>query len=285
MNQLFERTIADLEKVHPELLTGEGLSKLLLSCMGRNSKTRVESWIKYKEVLFPGVYCGLIGLEADPIYMEMGQRFMADPKGWISDDAPDGVKEGAEWYQGLSSLFQGSKSSGMSQAMAEIFFYHTIRDNVQNLQKSKGISSIKGKKTIELLNGSVEVYDFCDQLELVGDDEILMAQDARKVVDLFLTQMIQSNNYEYFDVTDENNQKETTIGAIFDYCQRHILEANIYTDCIKWIASPNGGWQSDGDTEHDPIKDPSTISLCLQTEDDSKSFEANHIDKSRFPWK
>ena len=47
MNQLFERTIADLEKVHPELLTGEGLSKLLLSCMGRNSKTRAESWIKY----------------------------------------------------------------------------------------------------------------------------------------------------------------------------------------------------------------------------------------------
>ncbi len=279
--QIFDQTITDLEKVHPELLTGEGLSKLLWSCMGKSlsSKTKSNKFIEYKEVLFPAVYYGLLGLEADPLFLEFGQRFMADPKGWTLD-APEGVKQGAEYYHNLSTVFQKS-GNDMSTAMADMFFYHSIRDNIQELQKNKGISCIKGKRLIELLNGSIEVHDFCDQLELVGNDAELMEQDARKIVNLFLSEMTQTNNYEY----EDEEQKTVSIGEIFECCQTRIIEAGIYTECINWVKSSDGfGWVSNGVTEHDPVKDPTKITLHIETEDDTKSFHAIHVDKSRFPW-
>ena len=86
-------------------------------------------------------------------------------------------------------------------------------------------------------------------------------------------------------VVHEDEEQTVSIGEIFECCQTRILEANIYIDCTNWVKASDGfGWVSNGVTDHDPVKDPTEITLYIETEDDTKSFRAVHVDKSRFPW-
>jgi hypothetical protein len=155
--------------------------------------------------------------------------------------------------------------------------YHVIRDNIQELQRKNQISSIIGMKTVELLNGSCEIHDFCDQLDLLESDEEIQAQDAKKICYLLLEQVSTSGMYRCF--RDTGSIEPIEFGEIYN-ATIDPQEASIYTETHQWEPCDQGGWVSVGDSGHDPIKDPTEILFHVNSE----SFVLIHKDKTRSPW-
>lgn len=270
----FSAAIDILKQQDPAILTTRGLSGLLFDV--RATLAPKMSISKNRSLQLDRTILEMLaGMEPDPVNKEILTRIMADPKGWVLGASED-VQKGAAWMAGLGQFISPS-------GLEDVMLYHTIRDNVAELQESLVLGSCVGTKTVRVLTGSCSVYSFDDQLTQTPEDAALKKADASKVIRLFLEEVIASGLYEMSEEVDEIG-KPCEIGAVYQ-AGLSAVDAVVRSEAYEWEKKSDGhGWSS-GRCDRDPVIDADTISLYItDNEDNTRSFIASHKDLSRFPW-
>ncbi|MCC5633495.1 hypothetical protein LC613_39210 [Nostoc sphaeroides CHAB 2801] len=125
--------VLQLLQDNPNLFTTQGLSALLEDCICLKYPERHK--FTYPSLLNQQVYLSLANLgNGSSEDEEIVRRILSDPKGWCMD-APAEVNVGAKFYD-MGKMF-GPRFG------IDLFLYHTVRDNIQELQKRLGISGVR----------------------------------------------------------------------------------------------------------------------------------------------
>jgi hypothetical protein len=198
----------------------------------------------------------------------MLNRIMADPKGWALD-APQAIQDGAEFYSRLAKMFN-------TNAMTGIFTYHSIRGNIQAIQRALNISGVV-EKNISIRDRLFSYPEHYDQLDLLESDRRRLRNAAPKVVNFFLEVISIKPKFDLFIETDDDE----LIPVDTFNAPNELLAAEIYTDSYEWEKAAEGHWTGRSVKKLHPDK----IKLNLQLGDDEwLYYVAEHPDKSRFPW-
>ncbi|BDA71788.1 hypothetical protein all7033 [Calothrix sp. PCC 7716] len=265
MNNYFETAMKFIEVENPNIYTTTGLSRLLLDCRMASSIKNADSF-KHQSARDRRIRMMLAGIEPENINLEMLSRVMSDPSGWAIDADTD-VQEGAKFYEGMSKIFNADK-------MVEMTLYHSIRDNIQELQKLKNISCIQ-EREIEIRGQKLEYQDREDQLTMLDSDYIILESNVSPIVSYYLQV---TSGYNIFRTWDNDNETPVTINEV-KLITSTAKYAWVYPESIEW----------EGDVGHYVHKDdPDKITLSTYFEWDGACeergvyFVAYHPDRSRF---
>lgn len=257
-----------LLKDNPDLFSTEGLSTLLMDCVNRSTKPER---VKNHLILDDAVYDSLSSIFDGIQDKEIMRRIMSDPKGWTLD-APEEVKDGAEYYAKLGKIIS-------AKDLTDMFTYHVIRDNIQSIQKELNISGII-ERHLSICDRILSFHISCSQLSLIETDRVILSQEIPKVVDFFLDVTKLDDQYE-LSIDDEegnphpcNDSKVCEIAGI-------AIDASVASESNEWTKVGNEMWNG----KHANRLHPDRITLYLGlTDDETEIIEANHIDKTRKPW-
>ncbi|MBE9036033.1 hypothetical protein [aff. Roholtiella sp. LEGE 12411] len=257
---------------NPNLFSTEGLSSLLQDCLRLRYPKRHK--FIYPSLLDRQVYLALAGLgNGDAEDEEIVHRIMADPKGWCLD-ADDEVHEGAKFYDKMGKMF-GSNFG------ADLFIYHSIRDNIQELQQRLGISGVK-TKNISVRDRLFSYPTVDDQLITLESDRIILKQAVPEIIKYFVSLVQMQPAYELSLVSEDEQKIPTSVATVEGYAPM-TFSADIYAESCSWEKSGDNCWQGKSTFR----KDPDKIRLFLHLDHNDQEFicfEAVHPDKNRFPW-
>lgn len=257
---------------NPNLFTTEGLSALLEDCIRLKYPERHK--FTYPSLLDQQVYLSLANLgNGSSEDEEIIRRILSDPKGWCLD-APAEVKEGAKFYDNMGKMFGPHFET-------DLFLYHTVRDNIQQLQKNLGISGVR------VINISVRDRLFSyptveDQLITLDEDRLTLQQAVPEIIKYFVSLVQMQPAYKLFLVDREEQKTSVSVTAVKNAASNVVI-AEIYTESYNWELTGANCWRGKSVERLDPDE----IRLTLHLDWDENKFiffEAQHPDLSRFPW-
>ncbi|YAF98980.1 MAG: hypothetical protein AB3A66_28710 (plasmid) [Nodularia sp. CChRGM 3473] len=257
---------------NPELFTTEGLSSLLEDCIWLGYPKRRHTFT-YPSLLDRSVYLALAELGDGDEDEEIINRIMTDPKGWCFD-APETVQEGAQFYDSMGKMF-GTNFG------ADLFLYHRVRDNIQELQKSLGISGVS-QKNISIRDRLFSYPVVEDQLFTLESDRLALQNAVPEIIKYFVSLVQISPAYNLF-LVDEDERKISAAVAKVEEATARAVRAEIYTESHDWTQTGANCWQGN----HAYKIDPDEIHLCLHLdweENEFIFFDALHPDPTRWPW-
>lgn len=190
------------------------------------------------------------------------RRFLADPTGWTEGQG-EGMKSGAEWYSGMSRMFN-------PEGVAQMMHYHIIRSNIQEHQQEHGISAKTGTEAKRLFGQEVEIYSFADQLAFLPEDLPLIRENAQKLVQLVLDVMpTHIHNYNCFHNLD-GDEKEWCKAQLSDIeeLRDRIVECSLHSEAYDLEPIPgNPGLYKRVNCDRDSNDEPDLITFGLGLDD------------------
>lgn len=251
------------------LFTTEGLSALLEDCICLKYPSHHK--FTYPSLLNRDVYLALAELgNGSTQDEEMIRRIMADPKGWCID-APADIQQGAKFYDRLDKMFDADFSK-------DLFVYHCVRDNIQQIQQNLGISGVT-QRHISIRDHLFSYPAPEDQLILLECDRVTLQNAVPGVIKYFLELVQMSPTYNLFFV-DENENKIPTTVALVEDAAASAVKAEIYSESYNWKPTNTNCWEG----KPAPQLHPDEIHLILYLDWDENKFmffDAHHPDISR----
>ena len=257
---------------NPNLFTTQGLSSLLHDCIRLKYPERHK--FTYPSLLNQQVYLSLANLgNGSSEDEEILRRILSDPKGWCMD-APAEVNVGGKFYDNMGKMF-GPRFG------TDLFLYHTVRDNIQELQKRLDISGVRTR------NISVRVRLFSyptleEQLITLDEDRTTLAQAVPEIIKYFVSLAQIPPEYRLF-LVDEKKQKIPTSVSTVENAASSAAIAEISTESFDRQLTGANCWRDKSVERVDPDKIRLTLHLDWD-ENEFIFFEAQHPDLSRFPW-
>jgi hypothetical protein len=256
---------------NPNLFTTEGLSALLEDCIRLKYPERHK--FTYPSLLNQQVYLSLANLgDVSNEDEEILRRILSDPKGWCLD-APAEVKEGAKFYD-MGKMF-GPRFG------TDLFLYHTVRDNIQQLQKSLGISGVR-MRNISVRDRLFSYPTVEDQLITLDEDRVTLQQAVPEIINYFISLVQMQPAYRLFLVDEKEQKTSVSVTAVENAASKTVI-AEVYTESYNWELAGANCWRGKSVERLDPDK----IRLALHLDWDENEFifvEAQHPDLRRFPW-
>lgn len=281
---LFWRAIARVEQEFPSLWTPEGLEQLLADCRHQGVDWS-RGLVKIQCIKDPFVYFGLAGLEPDSA--QSLRRMAADPTGWAIASKSEKVIESAKHAAAMGQILG-------AEGLSTIMIYHEIRDNIQEVQQSRGISSLCRRKKTVFFGFEVESLDHDWQLFVQPDDLPVLREGAIKVFNLFAeVAPFRVADYEILEDVSDGRDAElvsTTLDTILSLRNRVVL-CSIYTSCHDWVPIQGGHYRGVS-CDRDPDITPDTIELSIGLDEliagdgsatSYRSFRLDHKYQGRVP--
>lgn len=257
---------------NPSLFSTGGLSSLLQDCL-RLRYPKHHKFI-YPSLLDRQVYLELAGLaKGDAKDDEIIHRIMTDPKGWCLD-AGASVHEGARFYDSMGKMF-GPKFG------TDLFLYHRIRDNIQDLQKNLGISGVS-QRNISIRDRLFSYPTVEDQLLTLESDRIILEKAVPEIIQFFVSLVEMPPAYNLFLVNKDDSNIKASVTTVESYAPKTVT-ADIYAESCNWEKSEQNYWRGKSTFR----KDPDEINLYLHLdyqENEIIYLKAVYPDLSRFPW-
>ncbi|MBG1262255.1 hypothetical protein F8S20_25795 [Nostoc sp. BAE] len=265
---------------NPNLFTTEGLSALLEDCICLKYPKRHK--FTYPSLLDQQVYLSLANLgNGSSEDEEIIRRILSDPKGWCLD-APAEVKEGAKFYDNMGKMFGPGFGT-------DLFLYHTVRDNIQQLQKRLGISGVRTRNiSVRVRPGRCRRHRLFsyptveDQLITLDEDRVTLQQAVPEIIKYFASLVQMQPAYKLF-LVDEKEQKTSVSVTTVENAASKTVIADIYTESYNWELTGANCWRGKSVERLDPDEIRLTLHLDWD-ENEFIFFEAQHPDMSRFPW-
>lgn len=256
---------------NPNLFTTEGLSALLEDCIRLKYPKRHK--FTYPSLLNQQVYLSLANLgNGSSEDKEIIRRILSDPKGWCMD-APAEVKEGAKFYD-MGKMFAPGFGT-------DLFLYHTVRDNIQQLQKRLGISGVR-TRNISVRDRLFSYPTVEDQLITLDEDRVTLQQAVPEIIKYFASLVQMQPAYKLFLVDQEEQKIPTSVTTVENAASKTVI-AEIYTESYNWELTGANCWRGKSIERLDPDEIRLTLHLDWD-ENEFIFFEAQHSDLSRFPW-
>ncbi|MFW9257681.1 hypothetical protein [Nostoc sp. CALU 546] len=257
---------------NPNLFTTEGLSALLEDCIRLKYPKRHK--FTYPSLLNQQVYLSLANLgDGSSEDEEILRRILSDPKGWCLD-APAEVKKGAKFYDNMGKMFGPHFGT-------DLFLYHTVRDNIQQLQKRLGISGVR-TRNISVRDRLFSYPTVEDQLITLDKDRVTLQQAVPEIIKYFASLVQMQPAYNLFLVDEKEQKNSASVTAVENAASKTVI-AEVYTESYNWELTGANCWRGKSIERLDPDK----IRLALHLDWDENEFiffEAQHPDLSRFPW-
>ncbi|MCC5664873.1 hypothetical protein LC653_13325 [Nostoc sp. CHAB 5784] len=262
---------------NPGLFTTEGLSSLLQDCIHLRYPERHK--FTYPSLLNQQVYLSLANLgNGSSEDEEIIRRILSDPKGWCID-APADVQQGAKFYDNMGKMF-GPRFG------TDLFLYHSIRDNIQELQKSLGISGVRTRNISVRVRPwrwrSHRLFSYPtveDQLVTLESDRVTLQQAVPEVVNYFISLVQIQLAYRLFLVDKKEQKTPASISAVENAASRAVI-AEIYTESFDWELTGINCWRGKSVERLDPDKIRLTLHLDWD-ENEFIFFDAHHPDPKR----
>lgn len=261
---VFER----LEHDNPRLFTTEGLSILLQDCLELTNPQQNYQFT-YPSLLDRHIYLFLAGF-GNASEREVVEYIVADQR----LQSPLAVQVGAQLYNNLDEIVGAGFAT-------KLLIYGTVRENVQQLQKSLGISGVS-QRCVSIRDRLFSYSALVEELVLLESDRILLQSAAPKLIEYF-TELVQIEPAYRLFLEDSEEQKIPTSFTALEVAADKAVMAEIYTECFRWQQVDNCSWRGEPTSKQDPDK----INLVLHLdwkEEEFLFFEGHHQDKSRFPW-
>ncbi|MBC6434197.1 hypothetical protein FM036_27685 [Nostoc sp. HG1] len=256
---------------NPDLFTTQGLSSLLHDCIRLKYPERHK--FTYPSLLNQQVYLSLANLgNGSSEDEEIVRRILSDPKGWCMD-APAEVKEGAKFYD-MGKMFAPRFGTNL-------FLYHTVRDNIQQLQKRLGICGVR-VRNISVRDRLFSYPTVEDQLVIQESDRLTLQQAAPEIIKYFISLVQIPPEYKLFLVDREEQKIPASVSTVENAASSAVI-AKIYTESYNWELTGANCWRGKSVERLDPDE----IRLTLHLDWDENQFiffEAQHPNLSRFPW-
>ncbi|MBU7586871.1 MAG: hypothetical protein KAF91_29140 [Nostoc sp. TH1S01] len=274
---IFEALLQD----NAELFTTQGLSSLLEDCIWLGYPKRRHIFT-YPSLLDRSIYLALADLgNSNAEDEEIIRRILADPKGWCLD-ASETVQEGAQFYDSMGKMFGTNFGTNL-------FLYHRVRDNIQELQKRLGVSGVSPRNisirdrlfTYPAPEDQLMLLE-CDACGNVKDERATLQNAVPEIVKYFLEIVQMSPIYNLFFV-DEDEKKIPTSVAIVEDAAARAVKAEIYSESYNWKPTNTNCWEG----KPAPQLHPDEIHLILHLDWDENKFmffDAHHPDINRWPW-
>ncbi|AUB43472.1 hypothetical protein COO91_09653 (plasmid) [Nostoc flagelliforme CCNUN1] len=271
---------------NPNLFTTEGLSALLEDCIRLKYPKRHK--FTYPSLLNQQVYLSLANLsDSSNEEGEIIRRILSDPKGWCLD-APAEVNVGAKFYD-MGKMFGPGFGT-------DLFLYHTVRDNIQQLQKSLGISGVRTRNiSVRVRPGRCRWRSLSkrrhrlfsypaleDQLVMQESDRVTLQQAAPEIIKYFISLVQMPLEYRLFLVDEKEQKIPTSVSAVENAVSSATI-AEISTESFDWELTGANCWRGKSVERLDPDE----ILLIVHLDWSEKEFiffEAQHPNLSRFPW-
>lgn len=255
---------------NPNLFSTEGLSSLLQDCL-RLKYPKRHKFI-YPSLLDRQVYLELAGLgNGDAKHDEIIHRIMTDPKGWCLD-APSSVHEGARFYDSMGKMFGPNFGT-------ELFLYHRIRDNIQDIQKNLDISGVS-QRNISIRDRLFSYPIVEDQLLTLESDRIILQKAVPEIIQFFVSLVQIAPAYNLFLVNKDKRNIHASVTTVESYAPKAVI-ADIYAKSCNWEKSEQNCWRRKSTFR----KDPDEVHLYLHLdhkENEIIYFKAVYPDLSRF---
>jgi len=219
------------------------------------------------------VYLELAGLgKGDAKDDEIIHRIMTDPKGWCLD-APASVHEGARFYDSIGKMFGPNFGT-------ELFLYHRIRDNIQDIQKNLVISGVS-QRNISIRDRLFSYPTVEDQLLTLESDRIILQKAVPEIIQFFVSLVQIAPAYNLFLVNKDKRNIYASVTTVESYAPKAVI-ADIYAESCNWEKSEHNCWRGKSTFR----KDPDEVHLYLHLdhkENEIIYFKAVYPDLSRFP--
>ncbi|AUB42010.1 hypothetical protein COO91_08108 [Nostoc flagelliforme CCNUN1] len=257
---------------NPNLFTTEGLSALLEDCIRLKYPERHK--FTYPSLLNQQVYLSLANIgNSSSEDEEIIRRILSDPKGWCID-APADVQQGAKFYDSMGKMFGPHFGT-------DLFLYHTVRDNIQQLQKSLGISGVR-MSSISVRDRLFSYPTVEDQLITLDEDRATLAQAVPEIIKYFVSLVQMRPAYRLFLVDQEEQKTSVSVTAVENAASKAVI-ADISTESYNSSLTGANCWRGKSVERLDPDEIRLTLHLDWD-ENEFIFFEAQHPDLSRFPW-
>ncbi|YAF98944.1 MAG: hypothetical protein AB3A66_28505 (plasmid) [Nodularia sp. CChRGM 3473] len=257
---------------NPSLFTTEGLSSLLQDCLSLRYPKRHK--FIYPSLLNRQVYLELAGLRnGDAKDDEIINRIMTDPKGWCLD-APAEVHEGARFYDSMGKMFGPNFGT-------DLFLYHSIRDNIQDLQKNLGISGVS-QRNISIRDRLFSYPTVEDQLLTLESDHIILQKAVPEIIQFFVSLVQMPPAYSLFLVNKDESNIHASISTVESYLPQTI-RADIYAESTDWEPTNDNCWRGKSAYRLEPDKIRLYLHLGLE-KNELIYFDAYHPGLERFSW-
>ena len=235
---------------NPNLFTTEGLSALLEDCIRLKYPERHK--FTYPSLLNKQVYLSLANLgNGSSEDEEIIRRILSDPKGWCMDASAE-VKEGAKFYD-MGKMF-GPRFG------TDLFVYHTVRDNIQQLQKSLGISGVRMSSISVRVRPwrwrSHRLFSYPtveDQLITLDEDRATLAQAVPEIIKYFVSLVQMRPAYKLFLVDQEEQKIPTSVTTVENAASKTVI-AEIYTESYNWELTGANCWRGKSAERLDPAR-------------------------------
>lgn len=218
------------------------------------------------------VYLELAGLgNGDAKHDEIIHRIMTDPKGWCLD-APSSVHEGARFYDSMGKMFGPNFGT-------ELFLYHRIRDNIQDIQKNLAISGVS-QRNISIRDRLFSYPTVEDQLLTLENDRIILQKAVPEIIQFFVSLVQIAPAYNLFLVNKDKRNIHASVTTVESYTPKAVI-ADIYAESCNWEKSEQNCWRGKSTFR----KDPDEVHLYLHLdhkENEIIYFKAVYPDLSRF---
>ncbi|WP_414573798.1 hypothetical protein [Nostoc sp. CCY 9925] len=256
---------------NPNLFTTEGLSALLEDCIRLKYPERHK--FTYPSLLNQQVYLSLANLgNGSSEDEEIVRRILSDPKGWCMD-APAEVKEGAKFYD-MGKMF-GPRFG------TDLFIYHTVRDNIQELQKRLGISGVR-MRNISVRDRLFSFPTVEDQLITLDEDRLTLQQAVPEIIKYFVSLVQMQPAYKLFLVDEKEQKISVSVIAVENAASKTVI-AEVYTESYNWELTGANCWRGKSVERLDPDEIRLTLHLDWD-ENEFIFFDAHHPDPKRCPW-
>lgn len=252
---------------HDSQVNTEWLSAILADCCSRAIRPQM---VKEKLLLDDGVYYGLAGFSIENA--AIFKRFTVSPDEFV--DVPEDVKGEVEKTQNLASIIG-------ADGLGELMVYHTIRDNLQYLQKISNISGLCSR-AYAIRDKLFSTLSEEGQLSFLDSDRILLKKEAPRIAEYF---SLVTDGYNFLKLNDDESSEP--LPQDFDL-KSHAAKADhiwIFAQSWDWQLHEKGGYRG----HHVDRLEPDEITLSLDVWDGKEynsflTIVAQHCDPSRRPW-